>query len=178
MPIIFNKYYPVRTIVFFLGEGLLIFLSLLISDWFFTSSGLFYLDLGKILLQAFLVTMIFQLCLYFFDLYDLASDLTLTHTVTRMTQAFGVGCIILGTVYYTIPFMMISGRVFWAAYIVICLSVSLWRGAYYLILRKRLFVQCVIIVGTGDFASDIAREIEGVHDSIYKIISFIGESEP
>ncbi len=178
MPIIFNKYYPLRTIVFFLGEGLLILLSLLITDWFFTSSGLFYLDFGIILLQAFLVTMIFQLCLYFFDLYDLASDLTLTHTITRMTQAFGVGCIILGTVYYTIPFMMLSGRVFWAAYIVICLSVSLWRGAYYLILRKRLFVQGVIIVGTGEFASDIAREIEGVHDSIYKIIRFIGESEP
>ncbi len=32
MPTLFNKHYPVRTIVFFLGEGLLIFLSLLAVD--------------------------------------------------------------------------------------------------------------------------------------------------
>lgn len=178
MPTYFNKYYPVRTVVFFLGEGVLIFLSLLAVDWVMLGTGPFFVDLVPNSARAFLVTIIFQLCLYFFDLYDLSNEVSLPHTFTRMTQAFGVGCIILGGVYYSVPFMIISARIFWLGYLVICLSVSLWRGAYYLILRKRLFVQNILLVGTGTLASDIARLIEGVQDSVYRVQGFVGEKEP
>jgi sugar transferase (PEP-CTERM system associated) len=95
-----------------------------------------------------------------------------------MTQAFGVGCIILGGVYYSVPFMIISNRIFWLGYLVICLLISLWRGAYYLVLRKRLFVQNILLVGTGTLASDIARLIEGVQDSVYRVTGFVGDKEP
>lgn len=178
MPTYFNKYYPVRTIVFFLGEAGLIFLSLLAVDWAMLGTGLFFLDLVPNAARAFLVTLIFQLCLYFFDLYDLSNEVSLPHTFTKMTQAFGVGCIILGIVYYSVPSMIISGRIFWLGYLVICLSVFLWRGAYYLILRKRLFVQNILVVGTGTLASDIARLIEGVQDSVYRVTGFVGVKEP
>lgn len=178
MPTYFNKYYPVRTIVFFLGEAGLIFLSLLAVDWAMLGTGPFFLDLVPNAARAFLVTLIFQLCLYFFDLYDLSNEVSLPHTFTKMTQAFGVGCIILGIVYYSVPSMIISGRIFWLGYLVICLSVFLWRGAYYLILRKRLFVQNILVVGTGTLASDIARLIEGVQDSVYRVTGFVGVKEP
>jgi exopolysaccharide biosynthesis polyprenyl glycosylphosphotransferase len=178
MPTLFNKYYPVRTIVFFLGEGSLIFLSLLAVDWVMLGSGLFFLDFWSNSARAFLVTLIFQLCLYFFDQYDLSNEVSLPNTFTRMTQAFGVGCILLGGIYYSVPFMIISTQIFWLGYLVICLSVSVWRGAYYLVLRKRLFVQNILLVGTGDLASDIARVIKGVQDSVYRVIGFVGDREP
>jgi sugar transferase (PEP-CTERM system associated) len=178
MPTYFNKYYPLRTVVFFLGEGVLIFLSLLAVDWIILGTGPFFLDLVTNAARAFLVTLIFQLCLYFFDLYDLSNEVSLPNTFTRMTQAFGVGCIILGGVYYSVPFMIISARIFWLGYLVICLSVSLWRGAYYLILRKRMFVQNILLVGTGTLASNIARLIEGVQDSVYRVKGFVGDKEP
>ena len=178
MPTFFNKYYPLRTMVFFLGEGLLIFLSLLIVDWVMLGSGLFFLDLLPNYARAFLVTLIFQLCLYFFDQYDLSNEVSLPNTFTRMTQAFGVGCILLGGVYYSVPFMIISSRIFWIGYLVICLSVFLWRGAYFLILRKRLFVQNILLIGTGTLASDIAKVIESVQDSVYRVKGFVGDNEP
>jgi len=178
MPILFNKHYSLRTIIFFLGEGLLIFLSLLVVDFFMLGSGLFFLDLLPNSARSLLVTLIFQLCLYFFDQYDLSHELSLSDTFTRMTQAFGIGCILLGGVYYTAPFMIISNKVFWTGYLVICLSVSLWRGTYYLILRKRLFVQNVLLIGTENLASDIAEIIEGVQDSTYRIKGFVGTGKP
>ncbi len=178
MPTYFNKYYPLRTVVFFLGEGALIFLSLLAVDWIILGTGPFFLDLVTNAARAFLVTLIFQLCLYFFDLYDLSNEVSLPNTFTRMTQAFGVGCIILGGVYYSAPFMIISARIFWLGYLVICLSTSLWRGAYYLILRKRMFVQNILLVGTGTLASNIARLIEGVQDSVYRVKGFVGDKVP
>jgi sugar transferase (PEP-CTERM system associated) len=178
MPTFFNKYYPVRTLVFFLGEGLLIFFSLLVVDLVMLGSGFFFLDQLPNSARALLVTLVFQLCLYFFDQYDLGNVVSLPNTFTKMTQAFGVGCILLGIVYYSIPFMIISSRIFWIGYLVICLSVMVWRGAYYHVLRKRLFVQNILLVGTGNLASEIAGLIEGVQDSVYRVKGFVGDNEP
>ncbi len=74
--------------------------------------------------------------------------------------------------------MIISTQIFWLGFLVICLSVSLWRGAYYHILRKKLFVQNILMVGTGHLASDIARVIEGVQDAAYRVVGFVGDTEP
>lgn len=178
MPIFFKKYYPLRKVIFFLGEGGLIFSSLLLVDWLMLGTGLFFLDLLQNGVRALLVTIIFQLCLYFFDQYDLSNELSLANTVTRMTQAFGMGCIILGIVYYSIPFMIITTRIFWLGYFVLCLAIFAWRSAYYLILRNRLFSQNVLLVGSGELAGVIAREIEGVRDSVYKIRGFVGVQQP
>lgn len=177
MPTFFKTYYPLRKVVFFLGEALLIFLSLLAVDWYMLGSGLFFLDLLLYSARALLVTLIFQLCLYFFDLYDISGEISFPRTVTRMTQAFGCGCVILAVIYYVAPFMIITTQIFWIGYLVICLTVYSWRGAYYFILRKRFFVQNVLVVGTGNLASEIAREIEGVQDSVHKICGFVGNGE-
>ena len=178
MPTFFNTYYPVRKVVFVFGEGLLICLSLLAVDWVILGSGLFFLDLALYSARALLVTLIFQLCLYFCDLYDISGDISLPRTVTRMTQAFGAGCVILAVIYYVAPFMIITTQIFWTGYIVICITVFSWRGAYYFILRKRYFAQNVLIVGTGPLASEIAREIDGVQDSVHKICGFVGTMAP
>lgn len=178
MPVLFNKYYPVRDVIFFIGEGWLIFLSILLANWLFQGSGIFMIDLTVNCLQAMAVTAVFQLCLYFFDLYDLKIDTSMPDTATRITQAFGLGCILLGTLYYLLPSITISTKVFWLGYLVICATVFIWRAIYYFILRKRLFVQQVVVIGTGELASDIAREIEGRHDSGYKLAAFIGTSAP
>ncbi|MEA3469520.1 MAG: TIGR03013 family XrtA/PEP-CTERM system glycosyltransferase [Thermodesulfobacteriota bacterium] len=177
MPYLFKKHYPLRNIIFCIGEGSLIFLSFCLVYDIMIGNYLYFYYLSTHLIQAALVTFIFQLCLYFFDLYDLSRDLSLTETATRMTQAFGLGCIVLGIIYFTIPLVTTSTRIFWPSYIAICCVVMLWRWAYYFILRKRLFVQNILVLGTGNFANDIAIAVEGKHDSAYKIINFIGETE-
>lgn len=178
MPYLFNKYYPPRNIAFFLGEGFLIFLSMITVYWLFKGTGLFLIDWGLYASQAMVVTCIFQLCLYFFDLYDLSKDQSLPDTATRITQAFGVGCIILAGVYYIAPPVMITTRIFWSGYIITSLILLLYRFLYYLVLRKRMFVQGVVVIGTGRLANEIAREVEGRQDSAYRILAFIGNKKP
>lgn len=178
MPYILNKYYPVRNIIFFLGEGLLIFLTINVVYLAFTGWQLFLDQLFLDALRALVVTIIFQLSLYFFDLYDLSWVTTPLDTFIRMVQAFGVGCVVLAGIYYTYPPMVISTAVFWTSYWVICGILLGWRLLYYMILKKRLFSRPIIMIGTGKIASEIAREIEGRADSGYKIASFIGNSLP
>ena len=75
MPYVCNKYYHFRDIVFFFGEGLLIFLSLLAVDWLYRGDFMFRMNLFNDMYRSGVVTVVFQMSLYFFDLYDLKNDL-------------------------------------------------------------------------------------------------------
>jgi len=156
---------------------LLIFATFSLVQYFLFAHFLYFYDFLTHLAQAALITFLFQLCLYFYDLYDLSRNLTLAKTATQMTQAFGLGCIILGLIYYILPLLTTSIQIFWPGYFATCGVVMLWRWAYYSVLKKRMFVQNILVLGTGPFASAIAKEIEGNHDSAHKIISFIGDDE-
>ncbi len=178
MPFILKKYYPVRNIVFFLGEGVLIFLA--VSSIYLMVSGqpAFWADQGINALRAMLVTLIFQICLYYFDLYDLSISRTFSDTATRITQAFGVGCIVLGFLYYLAPVVMISTEIFWKSYLAICCGVALWRFFYAIVLDRKMFTQPILVVGSGILAGNIAKAISGKRDAAYKIVAFVGERDP
>ncbi len=175
MPYILNKYYPSRDILFFLGEGALISFIILMSSFMFRGGEAFFGEFYVFLSKAITVTIVFQLCLYFFDLYDLRQDLNLPDTATRLTQAFGVGCIILAVFYYISPWITIATSIFWSSYLVICITLLGYRFAYHKILRQKLFVQGIVVIGTGKLAQDIATELEERHNAMYRIVAFVGE---
>lgn len=173
MPYLFNKYYPARNLFFALGEGLLIFLAL--NAVFLATHGLpaYTADLALFVYRGALVTIIFQLCLYYFDLYDLRHPATFKDTASRITLAFGVGCILLAIVYYCLPIIIISTQVFWLAYLAICMVVAIWRSFYSVILERHMFTRPVVILGSGKLASEIRAEINGRHDSGYHIVAHV-----
>lgn len=178
MILLFRRYYPLKNVIFFLGEGWLICLSILLAGWVVNGNEIMLAELADNCLQAAIVTLVFQLNLYFFDLYDLRQDKAVADTLTRMVQACGMGCIMLGVLYYLMPSIILSHKVFWSGYVFLCLAVLVWRLLYYTVLHKRLFLQEVVIIGTGKLASEIAEEIEGRHDSVYRVAAFVGETAP
>lgn len=178
MPTISNKYYPVRKILFFLGEGLLIFTSVLGILILFSSWNIFLIDSSEYLLRAISVTLSFQLSLYFYDLYDLRHPGSTADTFIRMMQAFGVGCILLGLLYFVFPSIIISTKVFWGCYLLICLTLLAWRSLYYLILERKLFSREIVLVGTGETAAKIVQEIDQNRESGFTIRALIGATAP
>jgi len=178
MPYILKKYYPVRNVLFFIGEGLLIFIALNIVQFLFSGqehSSRFVLLCG---LRSFLATAVFQLSLYFCDLYDLAENMSPQESISRMIQSLGIGCILLALTYYFFPRSMIPFPQFWYGFGAICLSIFLWRFMYNHILNKRMFAYPVIILGTGKMAQNIVNEIIGKRDTGFKIVKFVGEHKP
>jgi len=178
MPTFFNKYYPVRKIFFFLGEGLLIFASVLSILIVFSSWNIFLIDPSEYIFRSLTVTLVFQLSLYFYDLYDLRKPGTTTDTFIRMMQAFGVGCIILAILYTLLPSMIISTSIFWGCYLIICVSLLAWRSLYYLILERKWLSKEIILVGTGETAAKIATEIKNNRESGFTISAVIGTTPP
>ncbi|MDP2799366.1 MAG: capsular biosynthesis protein CpsE, partial [Deltaproteobacteria bacterium] len=69
---IFNQYYPIRNVLFVVGEGGLIFLSVILAAMV-RLGGLDGGWLGDNLIwsKIFLITLVCQVSLYYFDLYDL-----------------------------------------------------------------------------------------------------------
>ncbi len=178
MPYILKKYYPPRNVFFFLGEGFLIFFSINAVYFFFKGPEVFYSTILLYGMRSLLMTAIFQLALYFFDLYDLSEDLSAQHVAARVVQAFGAGCIVLSLVYYFFPIIIIPTRVFAAGFGAVCASIFLWRFLYNYVLKKKMFAQRVIVLGTGKMAREIADEIESRRDSGFKIVSFVGDEDP
>ncbi|MDY0041807.1 MAG: TIGR03013 family PEP-CTERM/XrtA system glycosyltransferase [Desulforhabdus sp.] len=167
-----------RSFVFIVGEALLIFFSLLLVNWLFKGGAIFRIDLPMSIQQALLVMLVFQTFLYFFDLYDFRNNSSMTETAVKITQAFGAGCIVLGAFYYFAPQVTISSRIFWSGYFIIYLLILLWRSCYNYVFKHRLFVQSIVILGSGQLAGKITREIEGRYDSPYRILAFFSVDSP
>jgi sugar transferase (PEP-CTERM system associated) len=178
MPYILKKYYPLRNIFFFLGEGALIFIAISSVYLFVKGPDEYSFDLLLFTSRALIVTFIFQICLYYFDLYDLSISSTFSDIATRIAQAFGFGCIALGIIYYLFPIIIISTKIFWTGYIAICISIALWRFFYSIVLDRRMFTQPILLLGAGKLAEKIAEEIDSKRDSGYKIIAYLASTNP
>ncbi|WP_169309008.1 TIGR03013 family XrtA/PEP-CTERM system glycosyltransferase [Desulforhopalus sp. IMCC35007] len=157
---------------------MMIFSSILFSCLIFVGMNQFISQIALYCSQALLVTSVFQLCLYFFDMYEMRQDLSMLDNAIRLTQAFGVGCILLGLLYYIFPYLWINTYIFWTGYVLVSFSLLFYRYFYHRILRRRMFAQDLVLIGTGELASEIAKEIEGRHNSVYRILAFVGDSSP
>lgn len=166
--------------LFLLGEGVLIFASVLGILIVFSSWKIFIIDPSEYTLRAITVTLVFQLSLYFYDLYDLRKPGTSTtmDTFIRMMQAFGVGCIILAFLYYIFPSIIISTSIFWGCYVIICISLLAWRTLYYLVLERKWFAKNIILIGTGEMATRITSEITSNQESGFTIRAAVGANAP
>jgi sugar transferase (PEP-CTERM system associated) len=178
MPTIFNRYYPVRNLVFLLAEGIFIFSSLVFVSWLVKGSNIFLIDLFDCIKQSTVVAAVFVVSLYFFNLYDLSNLPTLSESFTRIVQAFGFGCIVLAIIYYVVPDLLVATNTFWVAFFLICANVVFLRTAYFYVLRKKLFAQNIVIIGTGKLAAEIVGEIHRCSDIGYKVMAFVGGEPP
>ncbi|NJD10143.1 MAG: TIGR03013 family PEP-CTERM/XrtA system glycosyltransferase [Gemmatimonadetes bacterium] len=177
MPYIFHKYVPLRAIAFGIGEGLLIAAAVMAGYLIFAGMAVIG-QLPLLLARSLLVTLVFQLCLYYFDLYEFSRKQHLYDMAMRITQAWGAGCVIIAIIYLIIPAVIISTRVFLAAFLMAYIGVVLWRAVYRLTIEHRLFTTRLLILGGGEQAERIVRKLGEIIDSGYSVNVQVGEAAP
>ena len=94
-----KQYFPIRNIVFFIFEGIIIFSSVLVATVVLTFSDSYVFDIFLVL-RICLFTFICQVCLYYNDLYDFDVSSTLAETTIRLLQALGITSIFLAFIYF------------------------------------------------------------------------------
>jgi sugar transferase (PEP-CTERM system associated) len=174
---IFDQYIPIRKIAFFFLESAFIMAMVILGTYLrFIGDPNSFVHYEWIFAKTLLIVGSVQLCLYYFDLYDLRvfrSNLELT---VRLLQSLGVSSILLALLYYMFPKLIIGRGIFLISLGLMGMIIVLWRLFYNRLLRTRQLDQKIMIVGSGPLAKNIAREIIERIDTGFKVIGFITES--
>jgi sugar transferase (PEP-CTERM system associated) len=173
---LFKQYYPIRNALFVLGEGLVIFLSVIIASKLLLGNDnpLFQYT---ILLKALLITVICQACLFYNDLYDLKVTDTFIELGIRLLQALGASAILLALVYFVFPVCIISQGIFIASTAIVIILIVSWRIGYMKILNLGLFNQKIMVLGSSAIATEICAQILDKRDCGYEIAHVISKNQ-
>jgi sugar transferase (PEP-CTERM system associated) len=109
--------------------------------------------------RAVVVAAVLQLCLHYGDLYDLRTLASPRDLLTGLLRALGAASVILAVVYYLVPHLVIGRGVFALATVAIIALVAGWRLAFEWLSLRGEPTERLLIVGTGNAAVSLAREL-------------------
>ena len=167
---VFNRQVSTRGLTVFAAEVLLISGSVALAAAVQGTP-----DLAASLWKVGLVTVVCQLCLYYNDFYDL----TLVHSnrelIVRLLQAVGAASIVLAALYFTVPALIIGDGIFVSSLFVFVVGILGWRLLFNSVTRSFYLEERILVVGTGDAARKVTRQILNQKDFAYRVIGFIDE---
>src|SRR5687768_12450080 len=125
-------------------------------------------------LKAALATGFCLTAFYLFDLYDFVVMHDRRELVLRLIQALGLAWMALALMFYLFPQLMIGrGVALLALPLALMLMVS-WRVSIHWFLGHPDFGERILIVGSGNLAVEVAREVLNRPDAGYRIVGFVG----
>src|SRR6185369_16711559 len=175
---IFNQYVSVKSFLLMLVEALLIVLSLIcavkLRFWNNPAEFDLYLTFPDFAGQAAIVVIVCVACFYYNDLYDLTTGYSEVERVLRVEQSLGAASLLLGLFYFLFPHLLLSRGVFIIGMILVTALVLLSRKLLDRAWQLTAPVQRVVILGTGQLALELAREITRRGDLGMKLEGFVG----
>jgi sugar transferase (PEP-CTERM system associated) len=125
-------------------------------------------------LKAGLATVFCLSAFYLFDLYDFIVMHDRRELVLRLIQALGLAWVALALAFYAFPQLMLGRGI---SVIALPLALSLmvsWRISIHWLLGHPDFGEKILIVGSGNLAVEVARELLTRPDAGYRIAGFVG----
>lgn len=111
---------------------------------------------------------------YLFDLYDFVVMHDRRELVLRLIQALGLAWIGLALSFYLYPGLMLGRAI---SLIALPLALALmvgWRVSIHWFLGHPSFGEKILIVGSGNLAVELAREVLNRPDAGFRIVGFVG----
>src|SRR5207237_7276904 len=168
-----------RTILLLLVEAMLLFGGLIVAVYLRLGA----IDAEETLIQrhgfykAVLFTVFCLASFYLFDLYDFVVMHDRHELVLRLLQALGFAWVALALLFYAAPQVMIGRGVSLISLPLALLLMVGWRVAIHWVLGHPELGERSLIVGSGPFAIEIARETLGRPDAGFRVIGFV-DSDP
>ncbi|MEJ7616726.1 MAG: TIGR03013 family XrtA/PEP-CTERM system glycosyltransferase [Pyrinomonadaceae bacterium] len=166
-----------RSTLLFLVEAILIFGGIVIAVYLRLDADDAYYEL--IVRHGFFkITLATLICLgafYLYDLYDFVVMHDRRELVLRLAQALGLAWVILAAIFYLLPQLLIGrGVLLFALPLSLTLMVS-WRICIHWLLGHPRLGERIIIIGSGDTAIDVAREVLQRPDAGYRVVGFVDD---
>jgi sugar transferase (PEP-CTERM system associated) len=125
--------------------------------------------------RVLLSTSVVLVCLYYNDFYDLTVVRTGREVVVRLLQAGGAACILLALIYLVLPALAVDQGAFFPSLLLFLCAIVTWRFAFNVLIRTPQLVENVLVVGTGEVAVAVARQIFEQRNFAYRIVGFASE---
>lgn len=128
-------------------------------------------------LKAGLATGFCLTAFYLYDLYDFLVMHDRRELVLRLVQALGLAWVALAITFYIFPYLMLGRGI---SLLALPLALSLmvgWRISIHWLLGHPQFGERILVVGSGENAIEVAREVLGRKDAGYRIVGFV-DNEP
>ncbi|WP_456432647.1 TIGR03013 family XrtA/PEP-CTERM system glycosyltransferase [Thermosulfuriphilus sp.] len=170
---LFERYYPVRRLLFFFGETIFI---LLIISWVFlwkVDGDVSRLNDPSVWLRILFLLLVCQLSLYYFDLYRFKPGDNLFETSVRICQALGVASIVVGLSYIAFPQLILVKGTFLASLVFFIIAAVSWRLVYLWAIKNDFLNEKVVLLGSGQLAAEIMKEIRNNPDCGYKVVAVV-----
>jgi UDP-N-acetyl-D-glucosamine dehydrogenase len=120
--------------------------------------------------HATVLTLCCILSFYYNDLYDFRVVRSFRDFGSRLLQSFGVAFVLLAACYAFLPAVRVQTGAFGISLVaVVCVLVP-FRALGYTLMRRRLFLERVLLLGRGPIAEKILREIEARPHFGYEIV--------
>jgi sugar transferase (PEP-CTERM system associated) len=167
---VFNRYTSARSLTVFGAEFLVmsgwVALAAAVQDTSTVTANLWKIGL---------VTAICQLCLYYNDFYDLTIVYSNRELIVRLLGAAGAASIILAGLYFVVPGLAMRDGIFVSALVVFTVGILGWRLLFNHVSTALRFEERILVVGTGETARKVVRQILDQHDFAYRVVGFIDQ---
>lgn len=167
--------FNLRTFLLIVAESLLIFGSVVAAAYLRLGwdDAFHELNAKQGFLKAGVAAFFCLAAFYLYDLYDFVVMHDRRELVLRLIQALGLAWVALALLFYAVPQLMIGrGVSLFTLPLALGLMVT-WRVGIHWLLGHPNVGERVLIVGSGESAVEIAREVLERRDAGYRVVGFV-----
>lgn len=177
---IFNQFVSAKSLLLLFTESILmvvcLFCAVQVRFWSNPLESALYEIWPDFEIQIALVVVTCLICLYFNDLYGLETTNDRVDRMLRIEQSLGAASLVLGLVYFLFPGMLLSRYVFLIGMSLIGVSLGLYRRVLDKVWQASAPLQRVAILGTGQVAMEVAREMTRRGDLRIRVEGFLSSA--
>lgn len=175
---LFRAYFPVRTLLLGVSEGILIVLTFVLAALVrFDAGGRLVLRDEYAFARIAVVAGVFMLCMYYFDLYDTFVMANRREILSRVVQVLGGGTIVLALIYYTYPQVKLGGGILLVGLFLLLVFLPFWRKYFLRCARSLALAQRVLIVGSSSLASALHEEVQKRPELGMNLVGYVDVAE-
>jgi len=172
---LFNQYFPVRKILFFSGECVLIALAVMLALTCHSKFN-FYVyghPLFLLFLKMSTIVTIYQISLFFSDFYSSGASWTYKKVTIRLIISLLIAFLILPSIYLLTPLTLFNTKILLTIVLFALLFLLPWRLFYSWFMHLDKYKKRTLILGSGELARNIVREIINDKDLSIHVVGFI-----
>jgi sugar transferase (PEP-CTERM system associated) len=126
-------------------------------------------------LKILLLMVFVQGSFYLSDLYDFRMIRIRAVLYLRIFQSIGFAAIALAIAFYVLPHLMLGRGVFLVSLMLMLTTMIYWRVFVMWLIGHPRLAERVLIVGTGERAVHVAREVLEQKEVGYQVVGFVGD---